>query len=796
MTIFDALGSWFIRSRGPLKSSVLLLTCGTYLASSQDPKSTFFCSAHDRRALVISLQWLGLLLNAAIAILMWRILAWTRTTKGRLRSLSAILLASALGTGLLYWSSRLVLPSQPMHYHFRGLDSLYFFDVVIDGLVFSSFVISTALLTTEGSPLFLVGVITFVSGLILAAYQTLRTGTWENISPSTTYFSLLLLALGFTFFVYANNIRAVLFLHRAFIVFLLVILAITASIYTPVKAHQYLDRHSLEKIIYDARVGADRWMVHATVSDSLSVATQEYRERHNGRDPPPKFDIWYNFAKDRHSVIIDHFPQMEKDILPFWGISPAKIRDDVRRAAVKPDIAMLQLKGGKAHHNLPPLNPYRGVMDGLVSLVEGFSEHLPDMELAVNMDERPRVLAPWDDIQRFTRTANRGRVSKLLPRDADTLGEMPLAQAAIGGKSLGNPDFTPVRALREMTALACPPGTKARAGTHWDIRDLCISCVKPQSLGQFLRDWPRSQEICHQSDLLRLHSFHMTPPEQRPLQELLPIFSRAKTDGYSDILIPLGRVSEAAKPPSDAFGMKEKKLFWRGKVDRLSSDHEVIRGGHQERFVHTVNSAGPSDQARLLITKTGSGWHTVQVPTADLNAILPMDVGFTSYSACQAASDSNCDTVGKEAGTKPDAEPLRNQYVMVMDTDNGPSRDFLRTLRSGSVPFYGSIFKEWYSERILSWVHFVPVDLRFHALHSTLAYFVGLAKREDAKWNRKLVPLPGRQEDGKWIADQGQRWADKALRKEDMEVYLFRLLLEWGRVVDDRRDELGFVLAR
>jgi hypothetical protein len=45
---------------------------------------------------------------------------------------------------------------------------------------------------------------------------------------------------------------------------------------------------------------------------------------------------------------------------------------------------------------------------------------------------------------------------------------------------------------------------------------------------------------------------------------------------------------------------------------------------------------------------------------------------------------------------------------------------------------------------------------------------------------------------GKWIADQGRKWTDVALRKEDMEIYLFRLLLEWGRLTDDQRDVLGY----
>jgi len=31
------------------------------------------------------------------------------------------------------------------------------------------------------------------------------------------------------------------------------------------------------------------------------------------------------------------------------------------------------------------------------------------------------------------------------------------------------------------------------------------------------------------------------------------------------------------------------------------------------------------------------------------------------------------------------------------------------------------------------------------------------------------------------------------LRKEDMEIFMFRLLLEWGRLTDDDRDEIGFM---
>lgn len=798
MTVFDISGHWFRQSRASLSIGVLLLSLGTYLASSREFRSTFFCSSHDGHRMVIFFQWAGLLLDATIAILIWRILAWARTTKLRLRALSTILFASSIGTAFLYYSSRLIMPAVPMSYHFKGLGSLYVFDIAVDGLVFSAFLISTCLLATEGSPLSLVGIMSFLSGLLLAVRQTWLAGTWENVSPAVDYTALILICLGFFFFVYANNIRSIIFIHRAVVIFLLIILVITASIYTPTRARLVFDSHPLAKIIYDARIGADRWLVHASVSNSLPVAVQEYRERHNGRDPPQKFDIWYGFAKDRESVVVDHFPQIERDILPFWGMPPSKIRENTRRAASEPGMALLKIQNRVPQHNLPPTNPYKIVMDDLVAMIKPFAEHLPDMELAINLDERPRVLAPWDDLQRFTAAAKQKRVRKLLPRAPEVpAGDMPAAQPAVLDKLLNHENFTSVRALREMTALTCPPGTRARSGAHWDIRDFCTSCAEPQSQGQYLIDWQLSQDICHQSDLLRLHSFHMTPPNLRPIQELLPVFSRAKTSSYSDILMPLRRVDEDAEPSSDGFGMKWKKLFWRGAVNRSGSDHELLRGGHQERLVHTINGATGSDQTRLVLPTPGDKdkFAFDQVSTADLNTLLDMDVGFTSYDACGSPSGSTCAALGNEFGIKADAEPLRHQYVITMDTDNGPPREFLRTLRSSSVPFYASIFKEWYTERLTPWVHFVPIDLRFHALHSTLAYFVGIEKKEDdPRLNGRPAAMAGREKDGNWIAEQGKQWAGKAIRKADMEVYLFRLLLEWGRVINDNRDDMGFVL--
>lgn len=45
---------------------------------------------------------------------------------------------------------------------------------------------------------------------------------------------------------------------------------------------------------------------------------------------------------------------------------------------------------------------------------------------------------------------------------------------------------------------------------------------------------------------------------------------------------------------------------------------------------------------------------------------------------------------------------------------------------------------------------------------------------------------------GERIATEGRLWAEKVMRKEDMLLYVHRVLLEYGRICDDDRDKLGF----
>jgi hypothetical protein len=690
-------------------------------------------------------------------------------------------------------------------HHNTGLTSLFVFDVVFDGLVFSLFCISSTFVICEGTPSTLAGTIVFFSGIISVKEKIALTGTWQNVHRADSHTSLFVLCLGFSTFAYASGLRSVIYIRRIRFIILLVIFFTASVIYILAKGGTILEDHPLERFVFNSRVESDRWLVHASVSKTLKLAVQEYQDRNHGRAPPPKFDIWYKFATDRNSPIIDKFDQIGNDILPFWGLSPEKVREGVALAAHQPDIGVVKVQDGVASHNHFTDSPYRHVLDDLVGLMKPFSEHLPNMEMAVNLNDRPRVLAPWDDVQRYVQAGLSHGLRKLLSGRSTSSTPPQALQEDTNMRRNANvlqEDHITADAFRQMTALTCSPGSKGRSEWHWDVRYFCSACIKPQSEGLFLRNWELSMDLCHQPDLARLHGFHSTPPKPIPLQQLIPIFSRAKTNSYSDILIPL--IYRHDIPEDDAgsqFSMKKDQLFWRGKISGDGISNDILHGGHQERLVHLINNATASDKATILLRDPNKKhpedkdkYRYELAPISELTAALPVNVAISEYTNCKDGNKAACASALREFGTRP-AEPpaLSHRYVLLTDSDDGPPAGLLPALRSTSVPFVATLFREWYSERLRPWVHFVPVDIRYHGLFSTLSYFTGLKGRGQV--NGRDPDMDAAVRDAGWIADQGKTWAGRALRREDMEVYLFRVLLEYGRLVDDRRDEIGFVLA-
>jgi len=86
----------------------------------------------------------------------------------------------------------------------------------------------------------------------------------------------------------------------------------------------------------------------SATSSTLRGAVAEYIARY-GRPPPPGFNIWYQYATDRRSPVINEYDQIVGDLRPFWGIEPKVLRERVVRAAGNAgnDLAHLKIRNGK-----------------------------------------------------------------------------------------------------------------------------------------------------------------------------------------------------------------------------------------------------------------------------------------------------------------------------------------------------------------------------------------------------------------------------------------------------------------
>ncbi|MCJ1457874.1 hypothetical protein MMC28_008243 [Mycoblastus sanguinarius] len=574
--------------------------------------------------------------------------------------------------------------------------------------------------------------------------------------------------------------------------------------YSQYQEPQVLDNHPIDLLIRKGRVQWQTWYRQASTSESLAESAAEYQIRYQ-RHPPPGFDAWYRYAKERSSIIIDDYDSIVGDLQPFWGISPSQIRLRTQEVVSDPwnDVAGLIIRNGRGYLG-PNFKPtHRWILDGILALIKDFSQFLPDMELAFNLNDEPRVAVPYrifqklQDIGASTKPTdlNSKNVLNTWSRDREEALKRPE-----GSKPVRKFGDQPRINSFSAASIACPPNSSARKAGVWDARNLCTSCAAPHSDGVFVSNWTLSASPCHQADLSNLHGFYLSPAAFKTSHELLPIFSQSKADGFADILYPspwnyADKVKYASDPdthPDRPFDKKEDTLFWRGSASEGVSQHGTWKGMMRQRLVHLANNLTTSSRSPtlpiLLPHPTIPGkysYQTLPSPISDLNLFLNISIvnitrAWDSDGAAQLA----------EFGLVPPThfqDHWRYRYLLDMDGAGYSSR-FLPFLQSRSLPFRAGIFRAWYDSRLTAWKHFIPIDIRLHGLFSTLAYFMGTRPQGKGRGHGMEANLDA----GREIADAGREWAERVLRKEDMEVYMFRLLLEWGRLTDDRRDEIGF----
>lgn len=562
--------------------------------------------------------------------------------------------------------------------------------------------------------------------------------------------------------------------------------------------------HPIDMLTYQAAKQHETYLKLAHSSDDLKAAVTNYHQRYN-RSPPPGFAQWYEYAVTRNATIIDDFDSINRDVLPFWALPPAEIRQRTWDAISNPwnDVAGISIRNGKAEISPNVMPTHRWMLDGIISMIDRFGQWLPDMDLGFNLNDECRVAVPYEKVEPMRDIGLRGADFNNQMKD-----EFSKERSETWKPIPEEPN--PERPFREMSFqrtfydfgnVGCPPNSPARTQRHWDTSRLCSSCTYPHSLGGFLANWTQSADICYQPDMANLHGLYLSPAAFKASHELLPVFSQSKAYGYNDILYPSAwnymdkvKYDPNDEHPDPPFADKNNTLFWRGATSEgVSPGSGTWMGMARQRFIHLANNINDTTppQPVLLLHKDGKRHAYASLSSATLTQHLATDVHIVDFIARCGGPD--CEAQAQEFA--PLATPSDFQshwsYRYLLDLDGaGFSGRFLPFLHSRSLPFKAALFREWYDSRLTPWLHFVPLDLRGHGFWSTLAYFMGWEGRAGGG----VVGAPAHEKEAEVIAEKGREWAGRVLRKEDMEIYFFRLLLEWGRLTDDRRDELGFTL--
>jgi hypothetical protein len=87
--------------------------------------------------------------------------------------------------------------------------------------------------------------------------------------------------------------------------------------------------------------------------------------------------------------------------------------------------------------------------------------------------------------------------------------------------------------------------------------------------------------------------------------------------------------------------------------------------------------------------------------------------------------------------------------------------------------FQQELFKEWHDDRLIPWLHFVPIGLSMQELPETTHYFL-----DDPEG--KFIAAS--------IAAASRDWSRRVLREVDATAAYYGVFLEYARLLDDDRD--------
>ncbi|CAH7676894.1 family 90 glycosyltransferase [Phakopsora pachyrhizi] len=494
-------------------------------------------------------------------------------------------------------------------------------------------------------------------------------------------------------------------------------------------------------------------------SKTLEECVKEYQRRYH-RQPPFGFERWWDFAETNKVILRDEYDQIYWDLKPFLALEPNDLN---HRSSVmsneRPETFTLSVQDRKVRITGSEAKLARA--KDLASLIEIFIDKLPidDHSNLFNMTftkhDQPAVQMTWSRKQKMNDMADLGEYYS--PSDY----------------------IRPADPKLSNWANACSP--KSSLYLNQTIRKDPSSRVPDYGSGKsFIFDHKRAMDVCEHPESLKLHGFTSSPGTDN--SELVPLFTFAKTTTQSDILVtPLEQYSDTYIGDDPIWSQKTiNKLLWRGSTTGVEFKKGYDWKESQRARLHFMSHL--KDHSSLT-SKQEDQMRLVKILGADLRETEEFEVKAevlnqrfmdTSFSGGPVQCDpETCEIMKKVIkfeSTMGLDESYKYKYLIDLD-GNGWSGRFHRLMSTKSIVLKSTIFPEWYSDRVQPWVHYVPIKVDYSDLYDVMNFFVG---DEKSKGNEGFAEK---------IAGEGKRWAAEHWRRVDMAAYMFRLVLEWRRVM-------------
>ncbi|KAI3542531.1 capsular associated protein [Colletotrichum abscissum] len=573
------------------------------------------------------------------------------------------------------------------------------------------------------------------------------------------------------------------------------------------------DANPIDWLIHDART--KQAAVLQKRSRTLHNAAQRYRER-RGRHPPPGFQEWFRSAMDTDAIVVeDFFDRIYDDLRPLWALEPKTI---TKQANAGDHVVRVRNGTATGQGNTEGKEPW---LELWTALVTEFAQHLPDVDMPINYMQEPRILVPRKDMEKYVAKEEKKRAMPTKNK-ATSMFQSLAGVDATQGKFASSAKWTSGdrRKYWDLVREACPADTPAKnvpAATDLSLPPtLPYSWTAPFARQGYVQNFTSSMDPCVQPHLRSLHGTFVEPLNVNTTRDLIPLFGGSKLRVNSDILIP-GAMYLSDNPSytggnvrGPAWPEKRDRLIWRGIGSGGLAKSDNWMHFHRQRLVEmlngtTVRGMEANDvRAMTFDMPPLDRYDTKRRRDKRLGAFLSRfaDAGFTQLLCGPSAHDrrrgeEECGWLTSHLSVvngTPMAEQFTSKFLPDADGYSFSGR-FRAFMLSTSVPLKATVYAEWHDDRLTPWMHFVPLDNTFQDLYGVLDFFTDGDDDEPRGWGvHKVLGKKSKGDDAaRWIAEQGKEWADKVLRREDMRLYVWRLLLEFARVCDDHRDTLGYV---